>query len=369
MKQKRDIELQKIMDAGFTSSSNKDAAKKLGSTYGHFFDACAGKHGIKFFYPPVIIVKYQKIEKCCKCCEKRFYVSESPYHNNREYCSRTCANGVVRDRSHTKTEAFREKMKIKMLQSVRAKVKRERVERHGGSFVVGDMIEYSSIFDGTKFTRPAQRSRIVQLPCVHQSLYKKYKTLIKFGASPAALGTMRVYDEMERINNILKKMYVEDKMSLSMIQEQFGISGNSALLWNHLKQLNCVRNLSDANRNTVATGRSIVISSPRYKHGYHTTWDNKSIFYRSSYELDYALKLDAARIVYEVESVRLQYFDTQSGVYRTAIPDFIIPDEKVIVEIKSNYTFDKQNMIDKFKCYVAHGYTPKLILEGVEVEL
>jgi len=48
---------------------------------------------------------------------------------------------------------------------------------------------------------------------------------------------------------------------------------------------------------------------------------------------------------------------------------FYLPDTNTIVEIKSNYTLDEQNMRDKFKAYKEHGYIYKLILNKKELSL
>lgn len=45
-----------------------------------------------------------------------------------------------------------------------------------------------------------------------------------------------------------------------------------------------------------------------------------------------------------------------------------LPNTNTIVEIKSEYTYDKQNMIDKSNAYKANGYKFKLILEHVEYD-
>lgn len=47
---------------------------------------------------------------------------------------------------------------------------------------------------------------------------------------------------------------------------------------------------------------------------------------------------------------------------RVAIPDFYLPETNEIIEIKSSWTFDKQNMKDKFIAYKKLGYAPKVIL-------
>ena len=71
----------------------------------------------------------------------------------------------------------------------------------------------------------------------------------------------------------------------------------------------------------------------------------------------------------DVETLRIKYFDSQSYTIKCAIPDFYLIDSNTIVEIKSNYTLDIQNMKDKFKAYQELGYNVKLILEHEEVNL
>ena len=78
-----------------------------------------------------------------------------------------------------------------------------------------------------------------------------------------------------------------------------------------------------------------------YKHGIHLTWMGTEIYYRSSYELDFAKELDKKRIVYEVERLKIEYFDTQRQEMRIAIPDFYLPETNTIIEIKSSWTLDK----------------------------
>ena len=50
-------------------------------------------------------------------------------------------------------------------------------------------------------------------------------------------------------------------------------------------------------------------------------------------------------------------------------PDFYIYDTNTIVEIKSSWTLDKQNMIDKFIAYKQLGYNCKCICDNIEVEI
>ena len=72
--------------------------------------------------------------------------------------------------------------------------------------------------------------------------------------------------------------------------------------------------------------------------------------------------MDDQKIKYEVEKLRIVYWDSQLKKQRIAIPDFYLPDKNEIIEIKSTWTYDEQNMKDKFKAYKEHGYNYKLIL-------
>lgn len=111
------------------------------------------------------------------------------------------------------------------------------------------------------------------------------------------------------------------------------------------------------------------IADPKFRHGYHTTWEGVRVFYRSSYELKYAQYLDNQRIRYEMESKRIEYFDSQKDRTRVAIPDFYLPETNELVEIKGAWTYNEQNMKDKFKAYRDSGYKPILVLEGKQIEI
>ena len=91
-------------------------------------------------------------------------------------------------------------------------------------------------------------------------------------------------------------------------------------------------------------------------------------FYRSSYELEYYKILDEQKINYETEKLRILYWDSQLLKQRIAVPDIYIKKDNLIIEIKSNYTYDKINMKDKVKSYKEHGYNFKLILEHKEIK-
>lgn len=99
------------------------------------------------------------------------------------------------------------------------------------------------------------------------------------------------------------------------------------------------------------------------------TGDGYEVYLRSSYEIDFAKYLDSKKIHYEVESLRIKYWDSQINEFRCAIPDFYTPDNNTIYEVKSNYTYDKQNMDDRAKRYKELGYKIIMVLEHKEIIL
>ena len=129
------------------------------------------------------------------------------------------------------------------------------------------------------------------------------------------------------------------------------------------------RSFSAAATNAYLQGKGMQEVYNQYKTEHHLTWEGNTVFLRSSYESDYANILDQKHIKYEVEKIRIKYLSTQTNNYQCAIPDFYLPETNELVEIKSCYTLDVQNMLDKFKAYKAYGYVPKLILEHQEVDL
>lgn len=57
-----------------------------------------------------------------------------------------------------------------------------------------------------------------------------------------------------------------------------------------------------------------------------------------------------------MEPFTVDYYDTTLKRKRFAIPDFYLPEYNIIVEVKSDYTYNRQNMIDKAKAYIEQGY-------------
>ena len=197
--------------------------------------------------------------------------------------------------------------------------------------------------------------------CKHIRLLPR---MIKYlGFDEDTIGSDDVVYEFNRVKNFVHDLYWNQKMSIQQISDLVGYessAGNFAKLLQHFIDF---RNSSDSISNAILNGRLIPPTNITYKSGYHTTWDNKIVYYRSSYELEYCVTLDQYKIPYEMEALRITYYDTIKCRERIAIPDFLLKDQNKIVEVKSDYTFDKQNMIDKYTKYKELGYNFGLLYE------
>ena len=205
--------------------------------------------------------------------------------------------------------------------------------------------------------------------CYHTK--KFFENLMYFGFDINCLGTQKVFDEYERIKKILEKEYFDNHLSPSDLKEKYHYPKTFENITQLLKTMGFrTRNLSTCQTNAILVGKSNLPTNENklkmgFKQGWHTTWEGKKIFYRSGAELKYAELLDEEKIQYEVESLRIEYYDSEKGYNRVAIPDFLLSETNEIIEVKSRITFRKQNMLDKFKKYKELGYKPKMLYEGV----
>lgn len=200
------------------------------------------------------------------------------------------------------------------------------------------------------------------------SYYKTFKCLNKyFGFDLSVIGTKKVFDEYDRILKILNQDYFISLLSTGDMTKKYNIPGSTLRTLLNKLQIK-IRNSEEAGHNASLNGKKHINHNPSkfYKYGYHINWENKTLFYRSSYELEYCKYLDDKKISYEMEHFRIKYFDTQANKFRVAIPDFYLTDTNTLVEIKSSYTFDKQNMVDRFIEYNKRGFNVKLVLDKKE---
>lgn len=176
-------------------------------------------------------------------------------------------------------------------------------------------------------------------------------------------------EKFEVLWTAVSKLYFEENRSMPEIGAKMGLWRRQLELIFKKAGVQC-RTLSEAERNAFETGRlKLSPRNSKYSHGWHTTWQGTEIYYRSSYELEYAQELDSQKIPYEVESKRIRYFDTEKQKERIAVPDFYLPETNELVEVKSTYTFKSQEMKDKFRAYRDSGFIPRLWLDKRYCEL
>lgn len=192
------------------------------------------------------------------------------------------------------------------------------------------------------------------------------------GFNPTVIGTKEVIEEFNRVKEMIRKLYWDDLLSRAELGEKFnyvyGKDHHYTMPSSVLDNLGIQRrSLSDAQKLNVKQGKNTLAYQGQLVS--HSTWFGTTVRLRSSYELDYAIKLDKLEVRYFVENLRIEYFDTSMNRKRIAIPDFYLPDTNEIIEIKSDFTLDIQEMTDKFLTYESLGYMPKLILEHEEVDL
>lgn len=200
--------------------------------------------------------------------------------------------------------------------------------------------------------------------CIKCSNFQKYQQMFR----KLNIHDANVLIANEKAVNLLKEEYFVNKLSLISIREKYGVQFNTIHFFLNKNGIK-LRAQSESQLISYAEGRNNIRTSTVYKHGWHTTWDGKKVFLRSSYEFDYAKELDDHGINYEVETKRITYFDSEKKKNRIAIPDFYLVDRNMIVEIKSSYTLNIQNMKDKFTRYRELGFRTKLILDFKEIDI
>lgn len=212
--------------------------------------------------------------------------------------------------------------------------------------------------------------------CPYPEICKKYRvfnSLKKFGFNTDLLGTIDSIKEFNRIKNKLEDFYNTHSSNNEMLIKLFDYHSGSANFIKILKSLNItLKPKSESISIAWLKGKLNALENiSNYTADWHTTWYKKEVYLRSTYELEYAKLLDFNKIYYEVESLRIKYYDTILNKYRCAVPDFYLPESNTIVEIKSDWTIkDKvQEMKDKFKAYHELGYNTKLILNKKEVDI
>lgn len=286
----------------------------------------------------------------CKKCGKEFKIncSENNYKKEKysHYCSFRCRN------SHNVSNETKQKIsKSLKLRLYGAEEKICKCECCGKEFIKNG------------------KSKFCSNEC--KALYKRLPTFIKyFGLNKEYIRTEKVFEEVNKIKQMLYDDYWNNNLTSKDIGEKYNYPSSCNITGKIFNYLNIpTRNCKDTIILNYEKGKIPVRTSPIYKSEWHTTWDNKEVFLRSSYEIDYANELDKNKILYDAESLRIKYWNSKDKNYHCAIPDFYLPDTNTIVEIKSEYTLNIQEMKDKVKAYKELGYNFKLILEHQETDL
>ena len=267
---------------------------------------------------------------------------------NNKFCSRSCAakyNNAHRDKKH------REKQRISIKQSLSL----TQILKKSDNCKIYFCKACGKIHKSNNDRNLCE--------CGLSTKFQSFKGLNKyFGLNLENLGSIKFLEDFDACRKYAELLYETNSLQslAKIINHPDTIGGNVAKLLTYLGIK--IRSQSDAQKLSLLQNRSIPNESPRrfYKSG-NFLYNNKNYFYRSSYELEFAKQLMSKEISFAMESLRISYFDTVQSKFSVAIPDFTT--STFIFEIKSNYTFEEQNMIDKFNAYIQLGYSPFLILE------
>lgn len=320
-----------------------------------------------------MVLQKKKYKFICGYCGKEYEVemTENTYNKGKykKFCSRKCAN--------TRTHSVETKEKIS--NSVK------KSEAYNNHLLTQKKISKNFIYDdATGLYRDIRKKVIycgtIEMNNLYPEISKRqspnwFNKLIPFGLDISKIGSECFVDEYFKCKELLYTEYVINKLSPADIYKKYGCSkyiNNSETLLHVFKSWGfSTRGHSDAVKECFIQGKLNVPTSDKsfYKNGWHTTWNGKEVYYRSQYELDYAIELDNRMVDYDMECLRIKYYNTQTNSEACAIPDFYIPDQNLIVEIKSSYTLDIQNMRDKFKAYKKLGYSCKCICDYKEITI
>lgn len=160
--------------------------------------------------------------------------------------------------------------------------------------------------------RPLNSHNICENEFCHNKTIYNFNKLIKyFGFDSSKLGTIYVEQETKRIGDMLNELYWNKHLSSTEICKMFNYHSTWDLTYTLFDMLNIKRKtVSEATSENIKMNRIEISSSYQFKDGYHITWDKQKVYLRSSYEFDYAKILDKKKIKYEVEKLRIEYFDT-----------------------------------------------------------
>ena len=192
---------------------------------------------------------------------------------------------------------------------------------------------------------------------------QKAKTLKKLGFN---FENPDVREEFLKIQEFLITEFEINLKSANQIEQENNLAQN-VLTTRYFEMFGIEkRNASEATSNAHFLGKLAPPQKPGGHtgiFGYHLDWEGNSHYYRSSYEEDLAKKLDERKIKYKTEVLRIKYFDSKKGIYRTGVPDFYLPEKNVIIEVKGLRFYDPENLKDRKEALNKLGFTFYVYLE------
>lgn len=199
--------------------------------------------------------------------------------------------------------------------------------------------------------------------CNWSSIRRKSLNLQLLGFDFSTFGTI---DIIKSYNDFKQKMVNEyQTKSMTQIRKFYNIKADKTIQ-DIFKYLEIP--LIDSNKQLqkyLSNGGTIIPYKGKKCIPY-TRVNGTTIICRSSYEVDYARELDQNNINFEFESKQISFTSSIDNNIHYAIPDFYIPNDNSLVEVKSWYFYDQKRMNDRFIAYKKAGYNPKLVLEGIE---
>ena len=311
-------------------------------------------------------------EAPCKC---QYCGNNLPYEKRfNKTCSRKCAAYI----SNMNREPMKQETKDKISKSLKKFNDLNVLDKEKQNFIKKNKIEHKYIH--YKKIRYCTWCGAEKGKCEHPEICKKhqlFKTLSIFGFDLNTIGTNKIFNEYIKTKSIIEDFYIKNGAVDNILEKTFNYKSGGANFHKILKSLGIKsRNFSESQKFSILNKhRSVCTNTTEHtmfigcQQGWYKTWNNKEVYLRSSYEYDYAKYLDELKVDYLVEDLRIEYFDSQKNSYHIAVPDFYLPETNTIIEIKSTFTLDIQNMKDKVKSYKEHGYNFKLILEHKETDL
>lgn len=313
------------------------------------------KRGIDYnkeldIYKKEKIEEYNKTPKLCKYCGKPIPWEK---RNSNCFCSSSCA------------ASYNNKGKVKNPKGIGLTGGRKAKKTN------------KSIVTKTKLCPICGEENCCNDFCKEHNIQQLNGLVKHIGLDETSIGTTRIFSEFNRVRSLVYNLYWDQGCSRQDLGKRFNYSYSTMPTNVLTKTLNIpTRSLSEAVSNAILHEKLTVPETNKETglaknicQEWHTTWTGDNVFLRSSYEIDYANYLDENQISYSVEDLRIEYYDSQQDKTRVAIPDFYLSSTNEIVEIKSDFTLDIQEMRDKFEAYKKLGYKPKLILEKKEVDL